>query len=140
MIKYNLKEICRTRLKKDDDLYFGIMDLIEKLNIDSALVLGIGAVQRANIAYFNQKNKSYENFHYNEPMEILSLKGNVSIKDNKPFGHFHISLGRSDFSVVGGHLLPDTIVYACELDILILDGKKLIRDFDPATELYLWKF
>ncbi|BAI81014.1 conserved hypothetical protein [Deferribacter desulfuricans SSM1] len=138
MIKYNIKNVYRTRLKKDDDLYFAIMREINKLEINSGIVIGIGAVQKANIAYFNQNKKVYENFHFNEPMEIVSLKGNISIKDDKPFGHFHISLGRSDFTVVGGHLLPDTIIYACEIDIIEFEGKTLMRGFDPDTNLYLW--
>ncbi|MGA1847462.1 PPC domain-containing DNA-binding protein [Deferribacter abyssi] len=138
MRNYKVNNILRTKLKKGDDLYYSLMNIIDKIPITAGIIIGIGAVQKANIAYFNQIKKEYENFHFNEAMEIVSLKGNISLKENKPFAHIHISLARSDFTVVGGHLLPDTIIYACEIDIIEYDGKAINRVFDEETNLYLW--
>ncbi|KAA0259518.1 DNA-binding protein [Deferribacter autotrophicus] len=138
MRNYKVKNIFRTKLKKGDDLYYSIMNIIDKNSIETGLIIGIGAVKKANIAYFNQKKKEYENFHFDEAMEIVSLKGNISLKENKPFAHIHVSLARSDYSVVGGHLLPNTIVYACEIDIIEYEGKTINRVYDEETNLYLW--
>lgn len=40
----------------------------------------------------------------------MSLVGNVTVRDGEPFLHWHISLGRKDLSIFGGHFL-DAIVH-----------------------------
>jgi hypothetical protein len=101
--------------------------------------MGIGAVQKATIAYYDQKQIKYRDIMLNEPMEIVSLHGNVSLKDGKPFVHAHVVLGDEKGNVRGGHLLPGgTPVFACELTIDEFDGPELVREFDEITGLALW--
>ena len=38
-----------------------------------------------------------------------------------------------------GHLLPGTMLFACELFIEELEGGGLEREYDPRTGLHLWK-
>ena len=44
---------------------------------------------------------------FEEKFEILSLVGNLSGER----GHLHISLGRADGSVIGGHVMGDHLIY-----------------------------
>lgn len=57
-----------------------------------------------------------------ESSEILSLQGNVSIKEGEPFVHLHVSLADESFSAVGGHLFEGTVSMTIELVIIELNS------------------
>ena len=78
-------------------------------------VSGLGAVNTATLRFLNPETKRYVDKTFDEQMEISSLVGNISEKDGEVYLHVHVNLGRSDYSVVGGHLLCATINGACEL-------------------------
>ncbi len=127
------------RLEKGVDIVEGISALIKANNIKAGIIEGIGAVSSARLGYFNQGKKVYEEKIFDENMEIVSLTGNISLKDGEPFPHLHAIFSRRDFSNIGGHLLFQTIVYAFEFVIFALDGEPLKREFDEDTGLYIWK-
>jgi len=64
--------------------------------------------------------------------------GNVSLKDNSPFVHAHITLADKKANAYGGHLASGTVVFACEFMLEVFDGPVLQRDFDETTGLFLW--
>jgi len=121
------------------DLLNELTDICKKKNILTGKIEGIGAVQCATIGYYNQQQKEYIWNKINRPMEVLSLKGNISIKDNQSFVHAHVVLGDSKGEVYGGHLNQGTIVFAFEYIIIPFEGEQLIRGFDDTTSLFLWK-
>ena len=105
----------------------------------AAEVSGIGAVNSATLRFLNPATKAYVDRTFEEQMEISSLVGNVSEKDGKPYLHLHVNLGRSDYSVVGGHMLDCHINGACEVFVTRI-GCRLGRRFDPETGLNLYEF
>lgn len=120
-------------------------DLLEEITqtcIDKEIRLGrieaIGAVVRARIGYYDQSSREYQYNEINEPLEITVLLGNVSIKDDRPMVHAHVTLADSNGNAFGGHLAEGTIVYACEVIIYSFDGPEFIREFDRETALSLW--
>lgn len=106
-------------------------------NVLSAEVSGIGAVNAATLRFLNPVTKAYVDKTYDEQMEIASLVGNVSEKDGKPYLHLHVTLGRSDYSIVGGHLLDCHINGACEVIVTKMDCP-VGRHFDEETGLNLF--
>jgi predicted DNA-binding protein with PD1-like motif len=121
-------------------------DLLEELNafcaekdIQLGRVEAIGAVQKARIGYYHQDKREYEFHELNEPMEILSLAGNVSLKDGKPFVHAHVTLSNAAGQAFGGHLAPGTVIFACEALVQTLEGPVLQRTSDEDTGLPLWE-
>jgi len=72
--------------------------------IGYAALTGLGAVSAATVSYWNSQTKQYEQHQLDEQMEVVSLIGNVTIREGKPFIHAHVSLGRRNLSVVGGHV------------------------------------
>ncbi|WP_202319755.1 PPC domain-containing DNA-binding protein [Archaeoglobus neptunius] len=113
-----------------------LSSFLEEKNIQTALISGIGAVRNAEIGYYDQNRKEYVKRKIDMPMEILSLTGNVSLKDGKPFPHIHVVLG-VDGDIYGGHLF-EAEVFACELFLVALKGERLERHHDAQTGLYLW--
>ncbi len=126
-------------LEKGTDLHTGITRIVQSNNITLGRVTGIGAVERATLAYYDQKLMKYYDIELNEPMEIVSLYGNISLKDGKPFVHVHVVLSDEKGSGKGGHLIPGgTPVFACEVAIEEFEGPPLERRSDETTGLTLW--
>ncbi len=121
------------------DLYESLMEIVKRENIRLGSIQAIGATTHAVVAYYDQNLRSYLPLEFPGGMEILSCNGNVSIRDGQPFVHAHILLGDREGKVFGGHLLPGTKVFACEVFIDEFEGEDLVRGHDDATGLYLWK-
>ena len=125
-------------LNKGTDIVSGLAHVMKIHAITAGMVSGIGAVSEAQIGYFNAETKSYEKKSLQENMEIVSLKGNISFKDNEIFPHLHVVLSGRDFAAVGGHLFSGT-VYAFEFEVILFEDKPFVRVFDSDTGLFLWK-
>ncbi|MDF2552612.1 MAG: hypothetical protein K0R77_1887 [Chryseobacterium sp.] len=78
-------------------------------NIKSGQVTGIGAVNEAALRFFDFSTKDYVDKKFDEQMEVTNISGNVSLLDDKPLLHLHITLGRQDYSAIAGHLLDAKI-------------------------------
>ena len=142
MAVYNQAEtehifICR--LEHGADILEELTGICKEKNIRLGKVEAIGAIQKARLGYYNQDKKEYKFFELNKNLEITNLTGNISIRDNQPMVHAHITVSDSDGKAFGGHLAPGTIVFACEFIITALEGPKLLRDHDDQTGLPLWK-
>jgi predicted DNA-binding protein with PD1-like motif len=103
-----------------------------------ASLSGIGALDGARIAFYYQEKRVYDEVEFTGHFEILSLIGNVSIRDGKPMCHAHIILGDETGSTFGGHLVKGCTIFACELVIFLLQGEPLERGLDQETGLPLW--
>ncbi len=125
-------------------LEFGA-DLLEEITnicVDKDICLGrveaLGAVKKARLGYYNQKEREYHFYELNQTLEITNLVGNISIKDGTPIVHAHVTFSDKDGHAYGGHLATGTIVFACEIVIQVLDGPKFERGLDQETGLPLW--
>ncbi|MCX7966746.1 MAG: DNA-binding protein, partial [Syntrophorhabdaceae bacterium] len=128
--EYEIKRIFQGRLTKGSDLIEELKAFLKEKSIQSGVISGIGAVTKANMGYYDQSARIYKIKAYDEPMEILSLKGNVSIKDHEPFPHLHGTFSRQDGSCIGGHIFEGTEVFAFEFEIIELSGDPFIRYYD----------
>lgn len=125
-------------LKKGEEVIKTLTDFCVENKINSGFVSGIGAVEDIKIGYFDEKKKEYIYLDIEESCEVLSMTGDISLKDEKPFLHLHIVLGKKDFNAIGGHLFK--AVVSATLEVFILTYKKeFIRKFDDETGLYLIK-
>jgi uncharacterized protein len=66
----------------------------------------IGALSSAKVGWFNWQTKTYETAaQFQEQVEVLSLIGDVALKDGKPVVHAHLIVGKKDGTAHGGHLM-----------------------------------
>jgi uncharacterized protein len=127
------------RLAKGGDLLGALEKYCQELNITLGEVTAIGAVTKARVGYYDQAAQKYQFLEFNQPLEIISLMGNVSLKDGKPFVHAHITLGGDKGQALGGHLAEGTIVFAGEFILQEYHSDQtLVRQLDKATGLFLW--
>lgn len=136
--EYKIKRIFQGRLFRGEEILSSITNIAKEKGITAGIVNGIGAVERAKIGYYDQSTRKYMSQEFTEPMEILSLKGNISIKDGEPFPHIHVILSREDYSSCGGHLF-EAKVFAFEFEIIEFEGTAYERGFDEDTGLMLWQ-
>jgi len=139
MTAYETGKVVMAGLPHDSDLLGAITDLARENNIEVGTIMAIGAVKRAKIGFYDQKTREYREQDIEEPMEISSCLGNISLKDGEIFVHAHINLADREGRVMGGHLAPGTIIFAAECRITELKGESLKRSYDDITGLSLWQ-
>lgn len=139
MPEYKLKRTIIGQFPFGTDLLDVLTQFVQKEKIRTGRINGIGATTHAVVAYYDQNQKKYLSMEFPGGMEILNLQGNVSIRDEKPFVHVHLLLGNPEGKVFGGHLMPGTKIWACEVIIDEFTGEDLVRGEDQNTGLFLWK-
>lgn len=127
------------RLNRGEEILASITDLCRKENIKSALVSGIGATQSVEAGFYSFKKKKYCGYCFNQNMEILSLLGNITSKDNEPYLHLHIVVSNDEGEAFGGHLTKAVISVTAEIFIDTLD-LDINREPDSLTGINLIKF
>jgi len=125
------------RINYDADLIKSITELARSKGIKAGSFTAIGALKRARLGYYDQKNHEYREMKIDSPHEIASCIGNVSLKDGKPFIHAHVVLADETGNTKAGHLF-EGIVFAAEVHLRQLEGPRLERKYDEVTGLSLW--
>lgn len=127
------------RLAKGADLLGALEAQCRLHNITLGEVWAIGAVTKARVGYYQQDIQKYMFLDLDQPLEILTLIGNVSLKDGQPMVHAHVTLGDAEGRAYGGHLAAGTPVFACEFVIQECQSEKVFqRALDEETGLFLW--
>ncbi|HEY6282955.1 MAG TPA: DUF296 domain-containing protein [Nitrososphaerales archaeon] len=111
-----------------------ILTIAIKEKIDTARVEAIGGVDKLRLATYNRVTKKYDEYDYQEFLEVTSLIGNITLKDGKPFLHAHGNFGRMDRSVIGGHLISADVFPLLEVVITRTENRAL-RKFDEDLGL-----
>jgi predicted DNA-binding protein with PD1-like motif len=124
------------RLEHGRDWRGQIETFADEENIDAAFFIGLGAVQDAELLFYDQDEQEYYPVEFDEPFEVVPAVGNISWLYDERFAHTHMTLSREDGSVVAGHLDTAT-TFAGELYVREFDAR-LERDHDPVTDLDLW--
>lgn len=127
------------RLDHGGDLLAQIAAVADAHGVAMGEVRAVGALQRAELAYYRQAAKTYEPHAVERPLELLALVGNISRRDGETAVHAHLVLGEADGRCLGGHALPGCVVFACELVLEELVGEPLERGHDEVTGLPLWQ-
>ncbi len=123
---------------KGEDLLLAVQYFCHHHQVRCGLINAIGAVEKAVFSVYDQKAKKYNKINMDKELEILSLCGNVSLFDDKPMVHAHISLSDSEGKAFGGHLMAGTKVFSAEVFIQELTGDVKVRKLEKATQLPLW--
>jgi predicted DNA-binding protein with PD1-like motif len=125
------------RMTRGESLFELLSAVVEKYGLGHAVVSGIGAIEDVELGAYDLSRRGYVHQELEGGWELLSLTGNVSWVEAKPFPHLHAVLSDRDCSVRGGHLFRAR-VYAT-LELSLSKGKERVeRTYDPETCLKLW--
>lgn len=125
------------RLDHGTDIIGQITDLAKEKEIKTGFLSVIGALSRAELGYYDQVSQKYIEIQIDQPVELVSCLGNISLRDDLPFVHAHAVLSDRGARVWGGHLTSG-LVFAAELYMQELLGPNLKRMPDSITGLNLW--
>jgi predicted DNA-binding protein with PD1-like motif len=120
----------------DDEVIAGLTNFAKENNLSAAGLTAIGAFREATLGYFDWERKEYDKIPVEEQVEVLSLVGDIALKDEEPQLHAHAVLGRRDGSTVGGHLLEAYVRPTLEI-ILTESPEHLRKKTDEETGLAL---
>ncbi|MFX0023172.1 MAG: PPC domain-containing DNA-binding protein, partial [Candidatus Hermodarchaeota archaeon] len=136
-IETKLKRIIVAKVEPDEDLIDSIIKLVKEYDIKSGVINCIGALKKFTLGFYDINSKNYNFKTFEEYVELISCIGNISYKDKDPIIHLHVSLGRSDYTVIGGHLTqPSIISVTGEVKVIEIE-QKLLRREDPQFDLSL---
>src|SRR5690625_2128182 len=109
---YNYKKFCYKNfisIKNHEEITKAITAFCKEHEIKVGTVSGIGAIKEVSLRFFDPATKEYVDKTFSEQMEISNLTGNISETDGEVYTHLHITLGRSDYTALAGHLLSAVI-------------------------------
>lgn len=92
------------RIEKGEELIGKLTELIEKENIPTCWISGLGATSKATLGFYDLQAGEYNWKEFDELMEITGLQGNIAWQEGKVKLHIHGSFSRHDMGGVGGHV------------------------------------
>ena len=115
------------------DAVKGLLDrFVAEHQIGAARFTAIGGLSAATLGYFDWDTKQAVEIPIAEQVEVLSLIGDVALRDGTPTAHAHMVVGRRDGSTRGGHLMEAHVRPTLEL-ILIESPAHLRKRIDPES-------
>lgn len=126
------------RIARGEELVEKVLSFCNEKHIDAAWVSGLGACDKIELSYYDLKKKEYLKKEIDEECELLNLTGNIAFVDGNRMMHAHVTLGRSDYSTIGGHLHSMQISATGEVHIT-KHNAKFERKLDEETGLMLLK-
>lgn len=119
-----------------DEAMAGLIGFAREHGLGAAHFTAIGAFRDAVLGYFDWETKQYKANPVEEQVEVLSLIGDVALKDGEPKVHAHVVVGRHDGSTRGGHLIRAHVRPTLEV-ILVESPAHLRKEYDPTSGLAL---
>jgi predicted DNA-binding protein with PD1-like motif len=78
-----------------DELAKGLSEFATEQGLSAASLKAVGALSSVRLGWFSWESKKYEpSVTLDEQLELLSLIGDVALKDEKPAVHAHAVVGR----------------------------------------------
>lgn len=114
----------------------GLLDFAEENNMSADSFKAIGAFERVTVGFFDLEKEDYHKNKIDEQVEVISLVGDVALKDGKPKIHAHVVVAKRDATAHGGHLIEGKVCPALEV-ILTESPSKMRRRYNEKFGLAL---
>ena len=122
------------RIESGDDILQSIRQFATAKRLSASLLEGIGSLSKVKLGHYDFKRKKYSYETFEDDLEILNLSGNIASMNRQPLPHVHVTLGRRDFSVIGGHMDEGSSANLVEIGVWKLPGK-LVKAKDEKIGL-----
>lgn len=104
-------------LERGDKVRASVELLAQQEGLACARISAIGAVEGAELGYYDLERKEYLRKTFTGIWELVSLQGNITLKDGSPFLHAHVSIAGRDYELRGGHLFDARVAVVVEMFI-----------------------
>lgn len=123
-------------LKRGEPVIESITNVARAESIENALISGLGAVTDIRCGYYDLRSKEYHFRDYPELYEVVSLAGNIALKEGQPFVHLHAVFTDHENHAFGGHVQEMTVGVTLEVALTLLPTAHA-RQYDEETGLHL---
>jgi len=131
-------DIFLVRLETGEEVIESLKRFADAYRIGFGSIQAIGTFERVTLGYYDTETKAYQDQSVEEPVEVLNLSGNIAKgEDGEPIVHAHVTVGRSDYSTLGGHVVEATVGPTLEV-IIETRAATVRRRRDPDVGLDLW--
>jgi len=111
--------VFEVRFSAGDDILSGLYDLVAKHHITSGHITGIGGLAPgALLGWGDPEIGGFKRIEIKDKTEIVSLIGDISLRNGEPYVHVHMIVGSQDGSTKAGHLLEAHIAPVGELTVV----------------------
>ena len=121
---------------KGDEVVRSLLEFAHQEQLTAASFTAIGAFSDVTLGFFERERKDYKRIPLDEQVEVLTLAGDIALKDGEPQVHAHAVVGKADGSAWGGHLLEAHVWPTLEL-VLVESPDEFRRVIDEETGLPL---
>ena len=121
----------------DEPVMETLISVCKNNGIMNGQISGIGAVKEIEMGAYDLDSKSYLRKQYPDNHELISFQGNITLKDDNPFIHAHITIGNHDLHTRGGHLFEMKVAVVGEFIIRNIESN-VHREFDKNIGLAVW--
>ncbi|HEX3626330.1 MAG TPA: PPC domain-containing DNA-binding protein [Verrucomicrobiae bacterium] len=119
-----------------DEVMEGLKKVAREYKLAASHFTAIGAFEKVTLGFFDLAKKDYQKTVISEQVEVLSLIGDISLKDAEPEIHAHVVVGKSDCTTRGGHLVNGIVRPTLEV-VLTESPLHLHRKFNSEFGLAL---
>lgn len=124
------------RLERAESVPETLTELAKQRNWTSASIMGLGAVDDVELAYYGLPARKYVSIPIHGEVELINLTGNLSRLNDQPLWHLHATVAGIDGIARGGHIMKMRVAVTVEL--WIEPGTQVVRRaHDEATGLNL---
>jgi predicted DNA-binding protein with PD1-like motif len=128
---------CLLKLARGEELHECVQAFCAQERYEHALVFGIGAIESIELGAWDIPTRHYTRKRFDQPMELVSLQGNVSWVDGAPYLHAHVVISGHDFVAWAGHLFTSRVYATVEMWLKPGRGR-LERTMDEEIGLKAW--
>ncbi|MBC7081036.1 MAG: DUF296 domain-containing protein [Thermoplasmatales archaeon] len=110
----------------DGEVIENLKNLCRKEKIETAFIInGIGMLENVLIGYFD--GEKYLKERISEPVELISLQGNICKGENDYIIHAHSALGTKEHNLKGGHLFEGKVKIVNEILLYVFNEIRISR-------------
>jgi hypothetical protein len=130
------------RLDPEDEILASLSQVCQREGISAARISGIGGCKSATVGVFDMEKKAYDRHTVTALLEMISLDGNVTTYEDKPYIHAHATFayhGDGEAKVLTGHLLEAVIGLTGEIIVTPAPGT-ITRRYVEDLGIRVWEF
>ncbi len=110
------------RLTLGEDFMTSVVAFAKEHTITAASFTAIGATQKLTLGYYELQKKTYIDRSFSEDLEIVSITGNIALKDGAPVIHAHGAFSNQEMQTFGGHIKQLIVGASCEIALTGYNG------------------
>jgi predicted DNA-binding protein with PD1-like motif len=124
------------RIMRDEEIITALKRFCEAKGIGGAALSGIGAVKDARFGHYDLHKKKFVFTDYPGMLELVSMSGNITSVEGKPWVHVHGVFSDDENRALGGHV--DSMAAAITAEIHLIDhGTAIEKKLDEFSGLKL---